>query len=72
MHHFPLDEEWPRYSRLFTAEQLRELGPSRPLQDLAVRDEPIALTTGPATMTAALVCRDTAHLYRFVTERLVH
>ncbi|MET9492009.1 Lrp/AsnC family transcriptional regulator [Nocardia sp. NPDC006630] len=30
----------------------------------------VAATTGPTTLTAALVCRDTPHLYRFVTERL--
>ncbi|WP_330179318.1 Lrp/AsnC family transcriptional regulator [Nocardia sp. NBC_01503] len=162
MHNFPLDEDWPRYSRMLTAEQLRALGPGRPVRDAAVLDAPVALTpedeamltilardgrapysqlaaatgwsaprvarrmaellesgvlyfdldfalermgvtvraaiwlrvrpadlaavgaalatypevtyvaatTGPTTMTAALVCHDTAHLYRFVTERL--
>ncbi|WP_327145010.1 Lrp/AsnC family transcriptional regulator [Nocardia sp. NBC_01327] len=162
MHAFPQDEEWPRYSCLFTAEQLSELGSRRPIQDAAVGEVPVALTpedeamlailardgrapyaqlaaatgwsaprvarrmvelvesdvlyfdldfalermgyavraaiwlrvrpadlaatgaaiamfpevtyvaatTGPTTLTAALVCRDTPHLYRFVTERL--
>ncbi|MCU1648597.1 MAG: transcriptional regulator [Nocardia sp.] len=162
MHNFRLDEEWPRYSRLLTADQLLALGPSRPVQDVAVLDEPVALTradeamltilardgrapyaqlaaatgwsaprvarrmaellesgvlyfdldfaqermgyavraaiwlkirpadllavgaalatypevtyvaatTGPTTLTAALICRDTPHLFRFVTERL--
>ncbi|QLY29615.1 Lrp/AsnC family transcriptional regulator [Nocardia huaxiensis] len=30
----------------------------------------VAATTGPTNLTAALVCRDTAHLYRYITERL--
>ncbi|MFF2551560.1 Lrp/AsnC family transcriptional regulator [Nocardia sp. NPDC058058] len=162
MHGFEQDEDWPRFSRLFTAEQLRALGPAKPVRDAAVLDEPVALTredeamlailardgrapyaqlatatgwsaprvarrmselvesgvlyfdldfalermgyavraaiwmrvrpadltavgsalatyaevtyvaatTGPTTLTAAVVCRDIAHLYRFVTERL--
>lgn len=162
LHNFPLDEEWPRFSRLFDADQLRELGPRRPVQDRAVHELPIALspedeamlavlgrdarapyaqlaaatgwsppraarrmselieagvlyfdldfalermgfavraalwmrtrpadlaavgailathpevtyvaaTTGPTNLTAALVCRDTSHLYRYLTERL--
>ncbi|MVU76896.1 AsnC family transcriptional regulator [Nocardia sp. ET3-3] len=30
----------------------------------------LAAITGPANLTASVVCRDNAHLYRFVTERL--
>ncbi len=30
----------------------------------------VAATTGATNLTVALVCRDTAHLYRYVTERL--
>ncbi|MFE9576138.1 Lrp/AsnC family transcriptional regulator [Nocardia sp. NPDC006044] len=29
MHRFEADEDWPRFSHLFTEEQLRELGPAR-------------------------------------------
>ncbi|MTE13521.1 Lrp/AsnC family transcriptional regulator [Nocardia aurantiaca] len=30
----------------------------------------LAAVTGPANLTASVVCRDNAHLYRYVTERL--
>ncbi|MFI7665466.1 Lrp/AsnC family transcriptional regulator [Nocardia sp. NPDC049526] len=30
----------------------------------------IAATTGPTNLMASLICRDTAHLYRYVTQRL--
>ncbi|QIS13894.1 Lrp/AsnC family transcriptional regulator [Nocardia arthritidis] len=30
----------------------------------------VAATTGPSNLTASIICRDTAHLYRYVTERL--
>ncbi|KZM74912.1 Lrp/AsnC family transcriptional regulator [Nocardia terpenica] len=30
----------------------------------------VAATTGPTNLMASIVCRDTAHLYRYVTERL--
>ncbi len=30
----------------------------------------VAATTGPANLVASIVCRDTAHLYRYVTEKL--
>jgi DNA-binding Lrp family transcriptional regulator len=30
----------------------------------------VAATTGPTTVMASVVCRDAAHLYRYVTERL--
>ncbi|MQY25340.1 Lrp/AsnC family transcriptional regulator [Nocardia aurantia] len=162
IHRFPLDEEWPRYSRLLSPEQLRELGASRRLKadradpdvtvdlsddetllavlardgrasyarlaaetgwsatrvarrmaeltaagvlyldvDFAIermgyavraslwlRTHPadlhavgtaiaghpetayVAATTGPTNIVATIVCRDTAHLYRYLTERL--
>lgn len=162
MHAYPLYEEWPRFSGLFTAEQLEALGPRRAVPPAPESDAPIALsaqdeamlailardgrapyaqlaaatgwsatrvarrmgellesgvlyfdldfalermgysvrgavwlrtrpadlatvgaalathpevtyvaaTTGPTNLTAALVCRDTAHLYRYVTESL--
>ncbi|MFE3189746.1 Lrp/AsnC family transcriptional regulator [Nocardia sp. NPDC059240] len=159
---FPFSEEWPRYGRLLTSDQLAELGPRPPMWDplgpelpvtlsredeamlaILARDgrapyaqlaaatgwsatrvarrmselmesgvlyfdldfalelmgytsrallwmkvhpahlEEVGLTisqypevaylaaiTGSANMTASVVCRDNAHLYRFVTERL--
>ncbi len=162
MHRFELDEEWPRWSGLFTADQLRELGTRRSWQDMAGADTPpelsradeimlamlardgrapyaqiadetgwsatrvarrmaelvfsgvlyfdldfaltrmgyttraalwlrtrpadletvgraiathpevafVAATTGPTNLVVALTCRDTAHLYRYLTERL--
>ncbi|MGW4119672.1 Lrp/AsnC family transcriptional regulator [Nocardia sp. NPDC004711] len=162
MRQFPFPEEWPRYGRFFTAEQLRELGPRPPMWEpvgpetqvtlsredeammailardgrapyarlaaatgwsatrvarrmseliesgvlyfdldfalqlmgytcravLWMRVDParleevgkaisehsevayLAAITGPANLTASLVCRDNAHLYRYVTERL--
>ncbi|WP_231386884.1 Lrp/AsnC family transcriptional regulator [Nocardia sp. BMG111209] len=162
IHRFPLDEEWPRYSRLLSARQRRELGASQRQKadrtgpditvdlsadetllaalardgrasyarladetgwsparvarrmteltaagvlyldvDLAVermgyavranlwlRTRPadlhavgtamagypetayVAATTGPTNVVATIVCRDTAHLYRYLTERL--
>ncbi len=30
----------------------------------------VAATTGSFTLMASIICRDTAHLYRYVTERL--
>lgn len=54
LHNFPLEEEWPHYGRLFTAEQLRELGPVRPVQDLAVEELPVALTPQDEAMLAVL------------------
>ncbi|MGO4613473.1 Lrp/AsnC family transcriptional regulator [Nocardia sp. 2YAB30] len=30
----------------------------------------VAATTGPTNLMASIICRDTAHLYRYVTERL--
>ncbi|MEU0507544.1 AsnC family transcriptional regulator [Nocardia sp. NPDC005998] len=161
IHRFPLDEEWPHFSHLFTAEQLRELGsqatradmgPEAPVR-LSAEDEAIlailgrdgrapyaqiaaeigwtptrvarrmaelvesrvlyfdldfaiermgyavraalwlrtrpadlaavgtaiathpetvfvAATTGSVNLMASIMCRDTAHLYRYVTQRL--
>ncbi|MBB5911387.1 DNA-binding Lrp family transcriptional regulator [Nocardia transvalensis] len=53
MHRFPLTEEWPRYGRLLTARQRRELGPDRPRGG---RDgtEPVDLSPGDEAMLAAL------------------
>ncbi|MGV9664747.1 Lrp/AsnC family transcriptional regulator [Nocardia niigatensis] len=159
---FPFAEEWPRYGRLLTAEQLRELGPRPPMWEPVGPEAPVTLSredeamiailardgrapyarlaavtgwsatrvarrmtelvesgvlyydldfalelmgytcravlwmrvdparleevgtavsghpevaylaaiTGPANLTASVVCRDNAHLYRYVTERL--
>ncbi|GAB0108244.1 Lrp/AsnC family transcriptional regulator [Nocardia sp. JMUB6875] len=162
MRQFPFTEEWPRYGRLLTPEQLAELGPRPPMWNPVGPEGPVTLSredeamlailardgrapyaqlaaatgwsptrvarrmselidsgvlyfdldfalelmgytcrallwmrvqparleavgmaiaqypevaylaaiTGPANLTASVVCRDTDHLYRFITERL--
>ncbi|MFI6866918.1 Lrp/AsnC family transcriptional regulator [Nocardia sp. NPDC050406] len=54
MHRFELDEEWPRWSRLFDEEQLRELGTRRSWQDMAGPDTPPELSPADETMLAIL------------------
>ncbi|KAA8884608.1 Lrp/AsnC family transcriptional regulator [Nocardia colli] len=54
MHRFEADEEWPRFSHLFTEEQLRELGPQRSRQAGAGPDIPPDLTPEDEKMLALL------------------
>ncbi|WP_040810313.1 Lrp/AsnC family transcriptional regulator [Nocardia concava] len=162
MRQFPFTEEWPRYGRLLSPEQLEQLGPRPPMWDPSGPEVPVTLSredeamlailardgrapyaqlaaatgwsatrvarrmselidsgvlyfdldfalelmgysargvlwmrvhpahleavgtaisqypevaflaaiTGPANLTASVVCRDNTHLYRFITERL--
>ncbi|MFJ1456839.1 Lrp/AsnC family transcriptional regulator [Nocardia sp. N2S4-5] len=57
MHRFPLDEEWPRYGRLLTARQRRELGPARRWRDDAGPETAMDLSPGDEAMLA-LLARD--------------
>ncbi|MFI9510244.1 Lrp/AsnC family transcriptional regulator [Nocardia sp. NPDC052566] len=54
MHRFPADEDWPRFGHLFTAGQLRELGPARSRRDGAGPEEPVDLSAQDEAMLALL------------------
>ncbi|WP_405492181.1 Lrp/AsnC family transcriptional regulator [Nocardia sp. NBC_00511] len=51
---FPFDEEWPRYSYLFTEDQLRELGPRPPMWEPAGPKAPVTLSREDEAMLAVL------------------
>ncbi|UGT42382.1 Lrp/AsnC family transcriptional regulator [Nocardia yamanashiensis] len=57
MRAFPFAEEWPRYGRLLSAEQLRELGPRRSAREPGGPDAPVALSREDEAMLA-LLARD--------------
>ncbi|GAA5043410.1 Lrp/AsnC family transcriptional regulator [Nocardia callitridis] len=54
MRHFMADEEWPRYRRLFTADQLRALGPPLNRQEVAGPEVQVDLSGEDEAMLAAL------------------
>ncbi|MFC9440417.1 Lrp/AsnC family transcriptional regulator [Nocardia sp. NPDC057030] len=54
MHRFEADEEWPRFGHLFTAEQLRALGPQRSRLEGTEPDAPPDLTPEDEAMLALL------------------
>ncbi|MEV6768415.1 AsnC family transcriptional regulator [Nocardia sp. NPDC051030] len=51
---FPFEEEWPRYSHLFTAEQLRELGPRPAMWEPRGPEAPVTLSREDEAMLAIL------------------
>lgn len=53
--HRGADEEGPRFAHLFTEHP-----------EVAF----VAAITGPTNLFASILCRDTPHLHRYVTERL--
>lgn len=57
MHRFALTEEWPKFSRLLTAEQLEELGPPRTVLDLPGPAAPLDLSVQDEALLA-LLARD--------------
>ncbi|MGW4249269.1 Lrp/AsnC family transcriptional regulator, partial [Nocardia sp. NPDC004722] len=51
---FPFTEEWPRYGRLLTSEQLAELGPRPPMWDPLGPESPVTLSREDEAMLAIL------------------
>ncbi|MFD7848127.1 Lrp/AsnC family transcriptional regulator [Nocardia sp. NPDC059764] len=54
MRQFPFAEEWPRYSRLLTAGQLRELGPRPPMWEPRGPEKSVQLSREDEAMLAIL------------------
>ncbi|MFI7189342.1 Lrp/AsnC family transcriptional regulator [Nocardia nova] len=68
IHRFPLAEEWPRYSRLLTAEQLRQLGPRPAMNDQRGPDAPMDLSAADEAMLALLARDGRASYARLAAE----
>lgn len=56
MHRFPLMEEWPKFGRLLTSDQLARLGPPRRVIDRSAAEPPDL--TAPDEAMLALLARD--------------
>ncbi|MCX4094987.1 Lrp/AsnC family transcriptional regulator [Nocardia sp. alder85J] len=68
IHRFPLDEEWPRYGRLLTPDQRRELGSSRRSKPDRIGPDPAVDLSADETLLAALARDGRASYARLATE----
>ncbi|NKY88416.1 Lrp/AsnC family transcriptional regulator [Nocardia veterana] len=68
IHRFPLPEEWPRYGRLLSADQLRQLGRRPAVNDVRGPEAPVDLSPGDEAMLAVLARDGRASYARLAAE----